>query len=116
MHRNLFHALIEDAHAPAIPARPDFATNEFWGRFVKGPFYFHITVPMNIAPSFLKAGKQRLRQWLEVRPLLFKTGSHLLTCRAMGFMLHFCPGSDRPDEFQDCGGSGSEAAPSPRPT
>jgi len=24
----------------------------------------------------------------------------------MGFMLHFCPGSDRPDEFQDCGGSG----------
>src|SRR6516164_605141 len=21
-------------------------------------------------------------------------------------MLHFCPGSDRPDEFQDCGGSG----------
>ena len=61
VHRNLFHALVEDPYATAIPAHPDFATNEFWGRFVKGSSYFHITVPMNTAPSFLKAGKKRLR-------------------------------------------------------
>ena len=64
-------------------AHPDFAANEFWGRFVKGSFYFHVTIPMYTAPSFLEPGKERLRQWLEVRPLLFKTGSYLLACRAV---------------------------------
>src|SRR4029077_12660215 len=83
VHPNLFHALVKDPYATAIPSHPDFAANQFGGRFVKSSFYFHVTVPMHTAPSFLEAGKKRLREWLEGRPLLFKTGSHLLARRAM---------------------------------
>jgi hypothetical protein len=58
MHRKLFHPLVADSHAAAIPPDPDLAANQFRWRFVKGFFYFDVTVPMHTAPSFLKAGKK----------------------------------------------------------
>ncbi len=61
MHPNLFHALVEDPHATAIPANPDFAADQFGGRFVKGFLDFHVAVPMHAALAFLEAGKKRCR-------------------------------------------------------
>ncbi len=58
VHSDLLHALVEDPHAAAIPPYPDFAANEFGWRFVKGFFYFYITVPMHAAPGFLEARKK----------------------------------------------------------
>ncbi len=83
MHPNLFHALVEDPHAAAIPADPDLAADQFRWRFVKGFFDFHVTVPMDAAPCFLEAGKKRFRQWLQVRAFFFKTGGDLFARRAM---------------------------------
>src|SRR5580693_10802636 len=59
VHPNLFHAFIEDPHAAAIPAYPDFAANQFRWRLVKGSFDFHVAVAMNAAPAFLEAGKKQ---------------------------------------------------------
>src|ERR1700760_2388018 len=56
VHPNLFHALVEDLHATAIPADPDFAADQFGWRFVKGFCDFHVAVPMHAAASFLEAG------------------------------------------------------------
>jgi hypothetical protein len=56
-----FHALVEDPHATAIPANPDFTADQFVGRFVKGFLNFHAAVPMHAALAFLKAGKKRCR-------------------------------------------------------
>ena len=61
VHPNLFHALVEDLHATAIPADPDFAADQFGWRFVKGFFHFHVAVPMDAALAFLEAGKKRCR-------------------------------------------------------
>ena len=83
VHPNLFHAFIEDPHAAAIPADPDFAADQFRWRFVKGSFDFHVAVAMNAAPAFLEAGKKRSRERLQVRAFLFKAGSHLFARRAM---------------------------------
>src|SRR5271166_5317885 len=83
VHPNLFHALVEDLHATAIPADPDFAADQFGRRFVKGFFDFHVAVPMYATASFLEAGKKRCREWLQVRAFFFKTGGHLLARRAV---------------------------------
>src|ERR1700756_1833815 len=58
---DLLHALVEDPHATAIPADPDFVADQFGRRLVKGFFYFHVAVPMYAAPGFLEAGKKRRR-------------------------------------------------------
>src|SRR6266436_491362 len=42
VHPDLFHAFIEDPHATAVPAYPDFAADQFRWRFVKGSFDFHV--------------------------------------------------------------------------
>ena len=83
MHPDLFHALVEDPYAAAVPPYPDLAPNKFGWRFVKGFFYFHVTVPMHAAPCFLEARKKRDRQRLQVRAFLCKTGGHLLARRAV---------------------------------
>ena len=83
VHPDLFHAFIEDPHAAAIPAYPDFAADQFRWRFVKGSFDFHVAVAMNAAPAFLEAGKEQSRQRLQVWAFLFKAGRHLFACRAM---------------------------------
>jgi hypothetical protein len=57
VHPNLFHTLIENLQATAIPADPDFAADQLGRRFVKGFFDFHLAVPMDAAASFLEAGK-----------------------------------------------------------
>jgi len=61
VHPNLFHALVKDPHATAIPADPDFTADQFGWRFLKGLFDFHVAVPMDAAASFLEAGKKRCR-------------------------------------------------------
>jgi hypothetical protein len=61
VHPDLLHALVEDPHATAIPAYPDFVADQFGWRLVKGFFYFHVAVPMYAAPGFLEAGKKRRR-------------------------------------------------------
>ena len=83
VHPDLFHAFIEDPHATAVPAYPDFAADQFRWRFVKGSFDFHVAVAMNAAPAFLEAGKKRSRQRLQVWAFLFKAGRHLFARRAM---------------------------------
>jgi predicted O-methyltransferase YrrM len=83
VHPNLFHAFIEDPHAAAIPADPDFAADQFGWRFVKGSLDFHVAVAMNAAPAFPETGKERSRQRLQMRAFLFKKGSHLFARCAM---------------------------------
>src|ERR1700751_2448038 len=83
VHGHLFHALVEDPYAAAVPAHPDLAPNKFLWRFVKGFFYFDVTIPMHTAPGFLEARKKGLGQRLQMRSFLFKTGSDLFAGRAM---------------------------------
>ena len=83
MHGHLFQPLVENAHTAAIPAHPDLASDKFRWCFVKGFFYFDLTVPMHTAPSFLEASKKRLWQSLQMLTFLFKTGRDLFTCRTM---------------------------------
>src|SRR5215472_7489361 len=89
MDLDLFHPLIENAHATAVPAYPDLMTDQFGGNFIEGASHFDVTVAMNVAPRFLKAGKKRVGQRLEMRTLLFKTGGHLLACCSVdAFVCH----------------------------
>ena len=84
VHPDLFHAFIEDPHATAVPAYPDFAADQFRWRFVKGSFDFHVAVAMNAAPAFLEAReKAKPASGCRVRAFLFKAGGHLLARRAM---------------------------------
>ena len=62
MDLHLFHPLIEDSHAAAVPAHPDLAADQFSRNFIKGACHFDITVAMNVAPGFLEAGKKRVGQ------------------------------------------------------
>ena len=85
---DLLHALVENAHAAT--AYPDLVTDQFGGNFVEGASDFDVTVPMDAASRFFKAGKKRLGQRLEMRTLLFKTDCDLLACGAMdAFALAF---------------------------
>src|SRR6201987_6251770 len=53
------------------------------GVFVKGFFYFDVTIPMHTAPRFLEARKKSRWQRLQMCSLLFKTGSDLLARRTV---------------------------------
>ena len=78
MDLHLFHPLIEDSYAAAVPAHPDLAADQFRGNFIKGAGHFDVTVAMNVAPGFLEAGKKRVGQRLQMGTFLFKTGGDLL--------------------------------------
>ena len=80
MDLDLFHPLIENAHATAVPAYPDLVTDQFGGNFIEGASHFDVTVAVDVASRFLKAGKKRVGQRLEMSTLLFKTGCDLLAC------------------------------------
>jgi hypothetical protein len=58
MDRYLFHALIQDAPTATIPADPGVGTDVLGPRFVKGIFYFEVTVPMDTLPRFLETSKR----------------------------------------------------------
>ena len=77
---DLLHALVENAHATTVPAYPDLVTDQFGGDFIEGASHFDITVAMDAALGFFKAGKKRVGQRLEMSTLLFKTGCDLLAC------------------------------------
>ena len=53
---DLFHPLIENAHAATIPAYPDLVTDQLGGDFIEGASHFDITAAM---------GEQSLRRWLD---------------------------------------------------
>jgi hypothetical protein len=79
----LFHPVIEDSYAAAVPADPDLAADQFSGNFIKGAGHFDVTVAMNVAPSFLEAGKKRVGERLQMGAFFFKTGGDLLTRGSM---------------------------------
>src|SRR6516165_5982612 len=77
---DLLHALVENAHAATVPTYPDLVTDQFGRNFIEGASHFDITVAMDAALGFFKAGKKRVGQSLQMRTLLFKTGCDLLAC------------------------------------
>ena len=84
---DLLHALVENAHAATIPAYPDLVTDQFGGNFIEGASHFDVTVAMNVAPRFLKAGKKRVGQRLEMRTLLMWVPTDVcVRCRSSGQM------------------------------
>ena len=80
---DLFHPLIENAHAAAVPAHPHLVADVFGGDFVKGAGHFDVTVAVNVTFGFLVTGKERVRKPLEVRAFFFETGDDLFTRRSM---------------------------------
>ena len=83
MDLDLFHALIKNAHAAAIPAHPDLVADVFGRHFIKGASYFDITVAVNVAFGFLITGKERVRKPLEVSTFFFEKGDDLFTRRSV---------------------------------
>src|SRR6516164_10574644 len=74
---DLFHPLIENAHAAAIPSHPHLVANVFGWDFVKGAGHFDVTVAVNVTFGFLVAGKKRVRKPLELSTFLFEKGNDL---------------------------------------
>ena len=62
---DLFHPLVEDPHATTVPSHPDLMSNKFSGNFVKGAGHFDVAVAVDVAPGFLKTGKERVWQRLQ---------------------------------------------------
>ena len=84
---DLFHPLIENAHATAIPTHPYLVANIFGGDFVKGAGHLDITVPMNVTLGFLITRKERARKPLEVRTFFFEKGYDLFARRTVDTLI-----------------------------
>src|ERR1700747_2258759 len=76
---NLFHPLVKNAHAAAVPPDPHLATDIFGRYFVKGASHFDITVAMHVAARFLVAGKKRIGKLLQMRAFVFEKCCYLFT-------------------------------------
>ena len=63
---HLLHALIENAHAAAVPSHPHLPADILRRRFVKGSPHLHKAVPAYVAPGLLVAGKERGWQRLQM--------------------------------------------------
>ncbi len=77
MDLDLFHPLIKNAHAAAIPAHPHLVADVFGRDFVKGAGHFDVTVAVNVTLGFLITGKERVWKPLEMRTFFFEKGYDL---------------------------------------
>ena len=66
-----FPALVEHAHQPGLPARPDLPPDILRRHRVVRPLQLDIAVPMHRARSFLEHREQTRRQRREFRPFHF---------------------------------------------
>ena len=87
MDLDLFHMLVEDSYAATVPQYPDLLADEFGRYFVIGARHFDIAVAMDVALGFLKTGKQRVRQWLQVGAFFFKEAQNLFARRAVDTLI-----------------------------
>jgi hypothetical protein len=80
---HLLHAVVENAHATAVPSHPHLPADILRGRFVKSSLNLHKAVAAHVASGLLIAGKERGWQGLQMGAFFLKTCGHLFAGRAV---------------------------------